>query len=76
MSARHVVVTGAGTGIGRAIAVRLAGDGDAVSLIGLERGQLEETATLVHGRTHLEPCDIRDRGAVDGAGEGCERDCG
>ena len=67
MSGRHVVVTGAGTGIGRAIAVRLAGDGETVSLIGLERGQLEETAASVGGLTHVEPCDIRDRGAVDGA---------
>jgi len=67
MSDRHVVVTGAGTGIGRAIAVRLVGDGDAVSLIGLERGPLGETAALVGGRRHVEPCDIRDRGAVDGA---------
>jgi 3-oxoacyl-[acyl-carrier protein] reductase len=67
MSDRHVVVTGAGTGIGRAIAVRLAGDGAAVSLLGLERGQLEETAALVAGSTHVEACDIRDRGAVDRA---------
>jgi NAD(P)-dependent dehydrogenase (short-subunit alcohol dehydrogenase family) len=27
MTGKHVVVTGAGTGIGRAIALRLAGDG-------------------------------------------------
>ena len=67
MSERHVVVTGAGTGIGRAIALRLAGDGSAVTLLGLERGQLEETAALVAGRTHVEQCDIRDRGAVDAA---------
>ncbi len=67
MSDRHVVVTGAGTGIGRAIALRLAEDGAAVTLVGLERGQLEETAALAGRRTHVEPCDIRDRDAVKGA---------
>ena len=65
MSRRHVVVTGAGTGIGRAIALRLAGDGVVVTLLGLERGQLDETGALVGGRTHVERCDIRDREAVD-----------
>ena len=69
MSDRHVVVTGAGTGIGRAIALRLAGEGAAVTLVGLERGQLEETAERVGGPTHVEPCDIREREAVDRAAE-------
>jgi NAD(P)-dependent dehydrogenase (short-subunit alcohol dehydrogenase family) len=67
MSDRHVVVTGAGRGIGRAIALRLAGEGDAVTLMGLEGGVLEETAELVGGRRHVEACDIRDRDAVDAA---------
>jgi 3-oxoacyl-[acyl-carrier protein] reductase len=66
MSDRHVVVTGAGTGIGRAIALRLAEDGDALTLLGLDREELEETAALVGGgRTYVEPCDIRDRRAVN-----------
>jgi 3-oxoacyl-[acyl-carrier protein] reductase len=65
MSDRHVVVTGAGRGIGRAIALRQAADGDAVTLLGLERGELEETAALLGGRTHVEECDIRAREAVD-----------
>ena len=36
---RHVVVTGAGTGIGRAIALRLASDGAALTLLGLDRAR-------------------------------------
>ena len=64
-------MTGAGTGIGRAIALRLAREGAAVTLVGLERVQLEETAELIEGRTQVVPCDIRDRRAVDLAfGEG------
>jgi NAD(P)-dependent dehydrogenase (short-subunit alcohol dehydrogenase family) len=76
MSPRHVVVTGAGTGIGRAIALRLAGDGAAVTLLGLERGQLDGTAALVGGRTYVEPFDIRDRDAVDASLERAARALG
>jgi NAD(P)-dependent dehydrogenase (short-subunit alcohol dehydrogenase family) len=65
----HVVVTGAGTGIGRAIALRLAGDGATVTLSGLDRDQLEATCERIDGRSHVAPCDIRDRGAVDQAFE-------
>jgi NAD(P)-dependent dehydrogenase (short-subunit alcohol dehydrogenase family) len=67
MATRHVVVTGAGTGIGRAIAHRLSEDGSAVTLLGLERAGLDETATSLGGPSHAEPCDIRDRAAVDAA---------
>lgn len=67
MNGRHVVVTGAGTGIGRAIALRLAGDGAAVTLSSIAPAELEETAALVEGRSHVAPCDIRDRAAVDEA---------
>ena len=68
MATRHVVVTGAGTGIGRAIALRTARDGSVVTLLGLERNELEETRELLHAAPgHVEPCDIRDRESVDQA---------
>jgi NAD(P)-dependent dehydrogenase (short-subunit alcohol dehydrogenase family) len=67
MTDRHVVVTGAGTGIGRAIALRVARDGAKVTLVGLERHGLVETAALIDGAVHAEPCDVRDRGLVDPA---------
>lgn len=66
---RHVVVTGAGTGIGRATAVRLAREGAALTLLGLDRAELEETAQLLGGAAHAEACDIRDRATVDRAFE-------
>jgi NAD(P)-dependent dehydrogenase (short-subunit alcohol dehydrogenase family) len=65
MTDRHVLVTGAGRGIGRAIALRLARDGAAVSLVGRERARLEGTAAAIDGAAGVAPCDIRDRAAVD-----------
>ena len=65
MSTTHVVVSGAGTGIGRAIAQRLAGNSSTVTLLGLDG--LDETAGMIAGTTHVERCDIRDRVAVEAA---------
>jgi NAD(P)-dependent dehydrogenase (short-subunit alcohol dehydrogenase family) len=67
MSQRHAVVTGAGTGIGRAIARRLAQDGFDVTLLARRRERLEKVARELGVRAHVVPCDIRDRAAVDAA---------
>ncbi|MFN8225021.1 MAG: SDR family NAD(P)-dependent oxidoreductase [Gaiellales bacterium] len=67
MSRTHVIVTGAGTGIGRAIAQRLAGDGAAVSLLARDEGRLAQTAATIEGPSFTRACDIRDRKAVDRA---------
>jgi len=67
MDNRHVVVTGASAGIGRAIAVRLVGDGARVSLLARDRTRLDETAALIGDRSFVVSCDIRDRRAVDEA---------
>lgn len=66
----HIVVTGAGTGIGHAIALRLASEGAKLSLLGRNVEKLEETAALArsHGvSVHTYRCDIRDQKAVDHA---------
>lgn len=59
---QHVVVTGAGTGIGRAIALRLAAEGAALSLLARDAARLEETARRCreeHGaRAIALECDI------------------
>jgi 3-oxoacyl-[acyl-carrier protein] reductase len=65
MTGKHVVVTGAGTGIGRAIALRASQEGAAVTLMGLD--ELDETASAIDAPSHAERCDIRDRAAVDAA---------
>ncbi len=67
MTGKHVVVSGAGTGIGRAIAFRVAGDGAAVTLLARSEERLRETAAGIDGPVHLAPCDIRGRSRVDRA---------
>lgn len=62
-SGKHVLVTGGGSGIGRAIAVRLATEGAAVALSGRRPGPLEETAGMVGargGRAVVAPGDLTD----------------
>ncbi|GAA1559373.1 glucose 1-dehydrogenase [Kribbella hippodromi] len=73
------VVTGAGRGIGRAIALRLAADGADVVLGGRDEAALRETAELIGharnetarvGRTfaHVVPVDISDEQSVQSFG--------
>ncbi len=64
---RVAVVTGAGSGIGRAIALRLAADGAALGLIGRTRATLEAVAAEAKGAAFVAPADVADRGAVDAA---------
>lgn len=67
---RHVVVTGAGTGIGRAIALRLAQEGAVVSLLARDVSRLGETARTIlesGGKAFPQHCDVRDRASVDQA---------
>jgi NAD(P)-dependent dehydrogenase (short-subunit alcohol dehydrogenase family) len=64
------VVTGAGSGVGRAAAVQLALDGFQLVLAGRRSGPLEETATLAGasrsaGRALVVPTDVADPDSVD-----------
>lgn len=69
MSDRHVVVTGGGRGIGRAIALHLAAEGARVSLCGRTLDQLTDTAAACEAAgspgAFAYRCDIRERDAVD-----------
>ncbi len=62
---RHFVVTGAGTGIGRAVAIRLAAEGARVSLMGRRVNLLEETAAQCGGVVIA--CDVQVKASIDAA---------
>jgi len=61
----HVVVTGAGTGIGRAIARRLDAEGVQLSLFGRQLERLHETAAELSGQPCVDSVDIRDKAQVE-----------
>jgi NAD(P)-dependent dehydrogenase (short-subunit alcohol dehydrogenase family) len=62
---KTALVTGAGSGIGRAVALALAGDGYAVVLAGRRAEALNETAALAPGKTMLSvPTNVADPAAV------------
>ncbi len=65
MTSRVAVVTGAGSGIGRAVAVGLAADGFAVVLAGRRADALQETAATITTDTLRHPTDVTDVGSVD-----------
>jgi NAD(P)-dependent dehydrogenase (short-subunit alcohol dehydrogenase family) len=65
MSSRVALVTGAGSGIGRAVAIGLAADGFSVVLAGRRADALHETAALIDAEVLVHPTDVRDVGGVD-----------
>ena len=67
---RRVVVSGGGTGIGRAIARRFAAGGDEVAIIGRRREVVERTADEINGEVGRNavtphPADLEDPAAVE-----------
>ncbi len=69
---KTIVVTGAGSGVGRGVALKFAADGWNVALIGRQTGALDETASLAgaeaNGRMVAFPCDVGDSEAVAAMG--------
>jgi NAD(P)-dependent dehydrogenase (short-subunit alcohol dehydrogenase family) len=73
----HAVVTGAGSGIGRATAIALAGEGAAVTLVGRTESTLAETAATIEaegGRAWARPGDVTDAEAVEAIFDVAEAD--
>jgi NAD(P)-dependent dehydrogenase (short-subunit alcohol dehydrogenase family) len=73
------LVTGAGRGIGREIAQRLAREGYACGLIARTKSQLEETAELIRqhgGKALVTPTDVSKREQVVASVEAVERELG
>jgi NAD(P)-dependent dehydrogenase (short-subunit alcohol dehydrogenase family) len=72
LGGKVAVVTGASRGIGRAIALALAGAGARVALLGRDRGKLEESLKLVReagGEAASFICDVREEAQVKQAAE-------
>lgn len=64
-SPRTCLVTGAGRGIGRAVAQRLSAEGHRVGLTARSADQLEQVAVTLPGPSLVLPADITAAGAVD-----------
>jgi len=64
---RVAVVTGAGSGIGRAVAIAFAGHGYRVTLVGRTRATLEETAAACAIPARVAVADVCDEAAVERA---------
>jgi NAD(P)-dependent dehydrogenase (short-subunit alcohol dehydrogenase family) len=70
LAGKTTVVTGGGTGLGRAMALRFAGLGAKVAVLGRRPDPLEETVAAIRasgGTAAAVPCDVRDPAAVKSA---------
>jgi len=79
MEVKTALITGAGRGIGRAAARKLAEDGFDLALLGRTREQLEETAAEVRRlgrRAWTLPCDVRSAQEVNQAVQAVLADSG
>ena len=77
--AKVALVTGAGRGIGRDIALSLAREGYACGLIARTKSQLDETAELIRkagGKALVTPTDVAKREQVLASVEAVERELG
>ena len=76
LAERVAVVTGAGQGMGRAIAVKLASRGARVAALDLNAAAVEETVAQLDGAHLALACDVSDSGAVATAFERITADLG
>ncbi len=65
LSGKVCAITGAGSGIGRALAVELARRGARVAISDIDGPGLEQTAALLPGDPHRATVDVSDRAAVE-----------
>ena len=61
---KTIIVTGAGSGVGRATALTFAQAGYAVVLAGRRRQALEETASIIGGKSVVVPTDVASKQSV------------
>ena len=71
LAGQRALVTGGGTGVGLAVARRLADEGASVLVTGRRRSVLDE-AVRADERLEARACDATDRDAMRDAAEGCD----
>jgi 3-oxoacyl-[acyl-carrier protein] reductase len=79
LAGQVALITGAGRGIGAAIAARIADLGAAVVLCGRTRGPLDSTASAISkagGRVEAMECDVMDLHSVERAAEHVDKSLG
>src|SRR5262249_17051152 len=79
LSGKTTIVTGGGTGLGRAMALRMAGLDARVGIVGRRKEPLEETVAAIRsagGQAAFASADIRDSGAVVRALDALEAELG
>lgn len=65
LTGRNALITGATGGIGGAIARALHAQGATCMISGTRREKLDELATELGSRVHVQPCELNDGAAVD-----------
>ena len=76
---KTTIITGGGTGLGRSMALRLAGLGARVAVLGRRPEPLQETARAIREAGGIAagfPCDVRDPAAVKAAFDAAEAELG
>ncbi|HZM51481.1 MAG TPA: SDR family oxidoreductase [Vicinamibacteria bacterium] len=79
LSGKTTIITGGGTGLGRSMALRMAGLGAKVGIVGRRKEPLEETVAAIRqagGQAALAPGDIREPEAVARAFDTLEGELG
>jgi len=79
LKGKTTIITGGGTGLGRSMALRLAGLGARVAVLGRRPEPLQDTARAIReagGVAAGFPCDVRDPAAVKAAFDAAEAELG
>jgi 2-hydroxycyclohexanecarboxyl-CoA dehydrogenase len=76
LTGKRAIVTGGGSGIGRATVLRLVSEGCEVGIFDIDEAGAEATIALAGGHAKAYPTDIADRTAVEQSVAAFERDTG
>ena len=79
LAGKTTIITGGGSGLGKAMALRMAGLGAKVAVLGRRPDALQETAKAIRdagGAAVGVPCDVRDPVAVAAAFDAVEKELG